>query len=578
MEIFVNDIKIPFNGSINLRFFNPMFNNIGGHSFPVSFDPRIPIVKKAFGFPGQIDCNWPTSATARIKTPLIDVIGEWEITEASETNIEAYFKASSGHFYSLVGDRLLTSLKLGGVQYPAGEYGTAEEVLGIMDASMEASYPDDEYTAFTAYMPNAYGSTTEDKYKIVNDVTWDGDGNPTFVVPVEQRWNNTIYLFAGTVIDYIFKETGYRINRSVFRTDPELQKLVIFNCYNRDSSNAFDYTKLVPKVKITDFLKAFTNRFDIGFFINESNKSVDIIFFDDVIQKGVKEVKTRFTSKPVTDNRRVTGIQFPLNAPDSWALHEVGSYSEISAAIHPAVNKYSDLPIGALEYNHIFFVKSESAFYKIVYEDSTYKAKRVCMNLFPYNPGSGGEDMEQYSGIPGMYTIIKAITGTTSVWNPGTEQYDELPYSTDFHAAAPRCDLQVADKNINNDFPLMLVFARGINEGYVVPDDNTPDHLYYPLGNNDIYDGLGAAIAGAALALNWNEDNGVIKYSWENRINWELNGKKVVKGNLSTDDLRELVDYTQVVRIEKNNYLVKSQDVELSGEFIKVEDTELLRL
>lgn len=578
MDIYVNDIKVPFADRLSLRFYNPLFNDIAGHSFPVVFNPQIPLVKQAFGFPGEQDNDFPTTAKARIRCGLLDIEGEWQITEASKIKIEAYYKCNSGDFYSMIGEKLLTEMAYGGVKYPAGALATVAQVLAHMDTKMDASYPDDDYAAFCAYMPKAYGDDTESMYTLVNEIEWDESGDPTFKDKGGNQGNDTVYLFIGTVIDYIFEEFGYRIARNVFRTDPQLQKKVIYNTYNRKSYPAFDYSKLVPAIKIGDFLKAITNRFNIGFFIDEGSKTVEIIFFDDLINKGVKSLATKFISQPVTDNRRTTGLIFPLNAPDDWSDHKFKGESDFEPFTPIAVNKLRDIVPGALTNGNVYFVKAESAYYNVAYIEGDYVAVRKCMRNFPYNPGSAGKEITQYSGIPGMFTYVGGWSHTELVWDPELGGNVEVTTETSADLVMPRCDLECTDTLNNTGFSLMFLSAAGIQESYVVPVEGGPATLKYPLGTNDIYDAEGAAITGIDLAFNWNEDNGLIAFAWENRINWEMNLKKTVKASLSNDDPDQLINFAQAVRVENNNYLVNVVDMEIEGDLINIEEAELLRL
>ncbi len=579
MELFADKIRIAFDGSMTLKFFNPLFNSIGSHSLPISVNAKIPSALKAFGFAGKEEAETPQSVDGRIISKLLDVQGSWQITEASAERIEAYYKGSMGDFYSQVGETLLTGLNFGGIKFPAGALATVAQVLVHMDTKMNAVYPTDEYAAFCAWMPNAYGDGTGDEYKWVNEVEHDVNGNPTFKDKGGNQGNDTVYLFVGTVIDYLFDEFGYRIGRNIFRENADLQHLVIFNTYNRKSYAAFDYRKLVPAITCTNFLKAITNRFNIGFFINEQSKVVDIISFDDMLSKDVNVPGCKFTTRPITDNRRPTGMHFPLNAPDEYAEHSYTGEDDFLPHVPIVVDKFRDIVPGALTYGNVYKVKSDSSYYRVVLEEGNYIAGRICSKDFPYSEGSGGTEVKQYSGIPGMYTYPMPWEETVLVWDPELQQNVEVTYETDVDMVMPRCDLEVTDTiSPNEGFPLMFVFARGVQEGYVVPAEGAPASIKYPLGTVDIYDAQGAELTGATLALNWGTANGIIATFWTNRIYWELNTKKKVRGPLTAEGIDKLIDFTRANRIENGNYLVNSVEVELSPGGERIGEVELYRL
>jgi hypothetical protein len=282
MELFANNIKIPFGETLSIKFFNPLFNDTGSHSLPISVSARIPSVNKAFGFPNSQEAPDPGVISANIKTGIIDLIGSWCINDCQGNKIEAYYKGSNGDFYSMIKEKMLTDLSFGGIKYPAGVGANHVTVLAYMTTKMDSVYPDNDWAAFMAYLADPVDGLSEE----VNPVTHvNPTGVPSFYDPGDL--NSTVYLFVGAVIDYIFAEFGYKVERNIFREDTDLKRLVIFNTFNRVTFiDAFDYTKLVPDVLILDFIKAIRDRFNIGFFVNEQSRSVKILSFNSIIASG----------------------------------------------------------------------------------------------------------------------------------------------------------------------------------------------------------------------------------------------------------------------------------------------------
>lgn len=622
MEFFVNNIKVPFSGSISLKFANPLFNDIGSYSFPISFPARIPVIQKAFGYPDKREAEIKPYIEGRIKTQFCDLLGSWGVNEAGD-NINTYFKPGSGDFFSLIKDKLLSDIDFGGVKWPIGEGAPWMYIFAHLNTKMDVSYPDSDYAVYCAYMPNAVDIENPFDVKFINKVF------QTIVDPLEfddTCKNTSIYLFAGTVIDYLFSNHGYRVEENIFRKDPDFKKLTIFNTFNLRAPNSneysgqarIDYKDLVPHLTCGDFLKAIRDRFNIGFFINEQQKSVRIKSFDSIIIDSVRYAVCGTRPKaPVIENNRLSGINFPLNAPDDWSNHSFKSADELKNPI--IVNKYRDILPETRTAGDLIFVQSESAYYRIALNDAdtpVNEAQRICTDMFPYSEGDGTGEITQLSGIPAMYTHTINL------------EY-ESGNNTDVDYVVPRCDL------VGNgygqpftEFPLMFLFARGVincftipaefdpddsvigyanraafpetgstgirylaidTEKYfrwngsdyfeiILPEPNTPPVYTYPIGTSDVYDAEGTKISTANKALKWGGEFGLIEWLWANRINWEINIKKLIKTEMLSEDIAKLIDMDEWKRVGDDNYLVNSFEIEVEEKKVRLRNVELLRL
>lgn len=582
MELFASEIKIPFGGSMTLKFFNPLFYDIGANSLPVSFNNKIPVVSKAFGWPHKEEVAGVGQQIAgRIKTKFLDLIGGWGINEASNDVISAYFKPSSGDFNSMIKDVRLRELDFGGVKYPAGFYENGDpkaylDILTHMNSKMDVSYPDSEYAAFCSYMPNADTDNGTVNIKFINPVDFDESGDPEFINP--QDLNNSLYLFVGTVIDYLFANYGYRIEKNIFREDVNLKCLVIFNTFNICAPLSslyfdqarFDYKDLLPDITCGEFLKAVRDRFNIGFFINEQRRSVKIVSFDSMISGyGQQASGDRQIKGKTVDNNRIDGINFLQMGPDEWCKHKfLSAEDELEDPI--IVMTYRDILPATRQPGDLILVQSEPGYYRIKFTaPSTYEAVRLCPDQFPYKEGNGEMEMTQLSGIPAMTTL----EGETQYYLVG-----EDPASAEIDYLLPRCDL------VGNgygrpftEFPLMFLFTRGIADCNVIPTAGDPVYKY-PLGTSDVYDATGNKISSANLALKWGGAYGLVQEYWANRLSWEQNIKKLIKTELLSDDIARLIDMGEVKPIGKSNYLVNSFEIEMTNKQERLRNVELLRL
>jgi hypothetical protein len=624
--------SIPYNTPIKLKFFNPLFNDISSYSLPMSFNSKIPAINRAFGFPNKADAEMKQEIEGRIKTRFTDLIGSWRVTKAGD-EIEAYFTPGAGDFYCKIKDKLLTDIDFGGVRWANDLEGEIwPNMRPFLNSKMDVSYPESEYAAYTAYMPNAVNIDISDSAKIVNAVILPETGPMQFY---EDDGNTAVYLFAGTVIDFLFENYGYKIEENIFREDPDLKQLTIFNTFNLRppapseyyGKARIDFKLLVPHIACSDFLKAIRDRFNIGFFINEQQKSVRIVSFDNIITDGVRfsVCNTRLKS-PSVENNRMTGLTFPKNEPDEWASHSYKSIDELKNPI--IVVKYRDILPLTRNLGDIIFVQNEQSYYRIVLNEDdppVNSALRISTDIFAYTAGDGVQEVTQLSGIPGMYTLTL------------NQEYvfyyieDRHTADTDVDYVIPRCDLvgNGYDQPFT-EFPLMFLFARGITDCYSVaqsinpedpvyeyanlaafphdgaintryyaidsglyyrwtdldnryyvismPEAANPPTFTYPLGTNDVYDINGSKIFSANLALKWGGDYGLIKRFWINRINWEMKIKKLIRANMLSEDISKLLDMSEWKRVSNSNYLVNLFELTVEGKNVRIENVELLRL
>jgi hypothetical protein len=620
---------IPYNTPITLKFFNPLFNDISSYSLPMSFNSKIPAINRAFGFPNKADAEMKQAIEGRIKTQFVDLGGSWRVTEAGDT-ITAYFTPGSGDFYCKINGVLLNDLDFGGVRWAEYEGAVWANMRIHLNSKMDVSYPDSEYCAYCAYMPNSVNLDLSDEAKIINEVMFPDGEDMQFK---DDHGNTAAYLFAGTVIDYIFNNYGYKIEDNIFRNDPDLKQLTIFNTFNlrAPASSEFfemariDYKMLVPHITCSDFLKAIRNKYNIGFFINEQTKSVRIVSFDDIISDGVRFAACSTRPKsPIITNNRLAGITFPLNEPDAWSTHSYKSRDELYNPV--VVNTYRDILPLTRALGALLFVQSESAYYRIALNDAdppVNEAKRIATDYFPYTEGDGSQEITQLSGIPAMYT--HTLNEEYTYLYMGSPQIA----NADVDFLIPRCDLTGNGYGQPfTEFPLMFLFARGIqnasaantiynandpiqeyanlaafpetgsagirylaiDSGYfyrwigneyvhiTMPEPAEPPTFTYPLGTSDIYDATGTKISDANHSLKWGGDYGLIKWLWTNRINWEMNIKKLVQPNMLNEDISKLLDMSEWKHMGYNNYLVNSFEVVINGKNVNLQNVELFRL
>lgn len=585
MELYVNNIRVPFNGSISLKFANPLFNDIGSYSFPVTFPARVPVVQKAFGYPVNIESERPGYITARIKDGLLDLLGEWQISNVTDNTIEAYFKGGTGGFNQVAGPKLLTDLTYNGVTTPVLIPDTRENVLAYMTTLIDSVYPDTDYTAFCAYLPLAIGEDTLPDLQFVNPVSWTNN-TLAFIVPDSGVLHSAVYLFVGAVIDYIFTEHNYKIEKNIFSEDPDLKQAVIFNTYNQNGHWEFNYQNFVPRKTVKEFLAKTKARFNVGFFIDEERRSVIIDKFDNVVRDLVI-TNLKLTLKKV-DPRKPTGIKLTSELTDAFTDNQYTKISEFPGdygTIYEVNNVRAILP-GAGTLNRIYYVKNEEAYYVVkALPEWGYEAQRICTDQLPYITGDGSEPRDVAAGSTGMYNLRA----------PFTYQYQGNDHDDYADWLLPRCDLQCNFKSSLYDwltrdplnfieFPIMFLFARGKQNVYMYTEANISDPeatpsftINAPFGTISVYGPTGAKLY-ADLALTWNGEYGLVEKLWAKRLNWEMKDKKVVTADIIGNDYIKMLKYNKALRIENHNYLVNTFNIKITENNLWVTDAELFRL
>jgi len=576
MRLVANNVQLPCTGDIVLKFCNPLFNDKGLLSLPLEFSSRVPQVLKAFGFPsGKEVATLVKMIPGYIEIDNHFIYGSWKVTEADTDVIRTYFVAGLGDFYSKINKMYLPDIDFGGIFYPTDDpLEPYQTLLDLINSKLESIYPDSDYTAYTAYMPNNKG----DGYYhfLVNNVSM-ADGVVNILAPVAGGGSNSVFLFVGAVIEKLFSTLGYFVTENIFKTDPELQRLTIFNTYNifpnfgspHFGKAMLDFSKLVPKILCSEFIKAIRNRFNIGFFIDEKNLQVRIIKFDSILKNGPVNTSIKI-GKHSLSNNCLSGVNFPLNPPDEFSRHNYPDDSEIY--ITATVAKYRDiLPETRIE-GSIIFVTSEQTYYKIVLDEEDIKiAERLCPKQYPYKEGDGSSEIQQISGVLSMYTYSKLY----SYYYPEVEPVN---YAANIDLLLPRCDLAGnREGDPYTPFPLIFVSARGLQKCWVEGLPGAPE-LIYPMGSTDLYDALGDQLSTAEMALKWRDPAGIIARYWTNRLLWEQNTKKLVKTDSINPFLDILSDFSKILRIGTDNYFVDKFTLTAGIKVKVVTDVELIRI
>jgi hypothetical protein len=569
VKLYVNNIQVPLSEALSIKYFNPILNDMGGYSFPITFNGNNLAVQKAFNWPSGKGINNSTLVAGKIKIGHHEYLGTWKVSEASEATIEASFIPERGAFYLAVGDKTLRDLSYGGDRYPLGGLADEEDMVEYFNDFLDASFPENDFAVFMAYMPNASGVEESENCKVVNPVDHDEETGEPFLSypPSGIGYNNTIYLFAGLIVESIFNEYGYRINSNIFREDPDLRRLTVFNTYRRryNEPALIRYSDHVPGIRIVDFLKTLRDRFGIVALIEENSRSVSIVSIQNILKKQPRSIISNTALKSF-DKNRISGVRLPFVSGDPWMVNGYDSISDMYKYTPQEVAKLRDIPAGPLR--TFYLVRSESCYYEVINSDGSYVIERRCVNSFPHLAGSEVSETEINSSHVGQYTYVRQISF----------EYNEQTRYTDIDYVVPRCDLQGWAASFI-DYPLMFCFARGVQPCYIVPASGAPSSLSYPMGSFDVYNALGAKIDDANMALRWGGTYGLVDRLLGEIIEWKLNRQQLCTINSETlVPLEDLIDFSRPVFYGNDKFIVDTFTAELFKNRLVISDLKLLRL
>lgn len=392
-----------------------------------------------------------------------------------------------------------------------------------------------------------FGSFTNVKDEFLNKyfTDWVNEWSGGALVTAPKPLNISLYLF------YVIKELcaamGYEARGDLF-LDKELEKLIVFNNWIFEWDNGFevDEYRLVPDISVSQFFEKLAS---LGIAIDIDSRR-NMITFD-----LVKNIPDRIDIVDWTelfefdyqiDFQEKLDIQLNQSNSDGYAgqvTKELEGKEGANTVAYPS--DVASPPVGLEEYA---YVQVEESHYKVT------QVSPLEMERFHQNPDYQFGDGERFINIP--ETLLVAV---------------HQGYA---NALMPKCDFEWSDKDQVSDFPLQLVFYRGMQV--------SRSSLTYPAltGSNLVTNSLG---------IDYFEESGSLKLSPAGENGWAVNmytdwaqrlsQTKVVKRKfqLPITDLVAL-NMNQPVRIYSSHFIIKQMSSTMlqSGQ-LRVE-LDLLRL
>lgn len=217
--------KIPY------KKLNSITNDIGDYSlsFPLPNDTE-GINAKAFGFTHRPSRFLKTQVTKDI---IIDfgftrIYSSISVNSANNKSLNCNLYSRKGAFNSLVKDKLMSELSLGGIRTIGSDY---EDAVDYLTANVAKGQDETDFACFPIRNSEFFNDTSfetlfKSSYNIIN--YWDTD-NLEFSKDEDESFS--VFPYLGYVLNRIFEEHGYYVEDNPFVYENDLKDLTIYNTY-----------------------------------------------------------------------------------------------------------------------------------------------------------------------------------------------------------------------------------------------------------------------------------------------------------------------------------------------------------
>lgn len=565
----IGSFELATDQKIKIEYKSPLFNEIGTRSMPFEF-PNSNINNELLSHPeNRHPASKETSEIdVRIAFQINELLrGTIKKIESSLQSHQVYFRAGNGEFNSIS-----KTLYLNELDYNEQISTSAIDVPtfgAAMDASVYNYNQNSHYIFAPVYMPNIEGDpdlTGREGAQLLN--YWNiADQKFSFaMLPLEIVAQSFIHTapqpFLWFVAQKIFELIGYNVIYNDLYEDEFLRKQVLFNSntthvlFDKDGNflNFGYYLNFffdLPHVLISDFITAIETRFFIKVIVNETNKSIEIKLWNNIIDDIQYEVYEHGYEylKSIND---ITGIDYSVEMPDD-------DYTQQNIAddidIYDSVQSISDLPIPNNYKTRYYYIINQNLFVR--YEENTYLP--LGYNFNKYNYLTPSESIESASGSLLMYNLI------------------DYPYDYRLIARTDRIRPSEAYPTVitQNEYKdlIFMSYEGLIDMGAGIIYPVLTSHNYYM---NNAYNYVQIPNTNTLSA---ETEYGIIAKYGLKYLYWYVNLRfqEIRKIHFSIADLIGL-NFSRKIRIDENNYLIDSFDVEFSNENFIVSDVKLQKI
>lgn len=451
MEIITENgehLDLPANYTIDIELINPLLDEVGSQTAPGAL-PYTPRNLRLLDHPDRMDrakkYTIKRNVTLQQET-FVKKATQAVLKANSHDKIVSTFYFDEAIFYEKI-----KGLKLDTLHYqidPAfpslgnpSVQGCMDFIFQVMAQTRESDFhvfpiltKIDKYPNFFDFFekPDILNMTLHDtNQKLLRLRSWsvrtDTVDNATITYPA--GYGITFFLKVSYLLESIARELGYIVGTNIFKTHPELQRLVIVNDVADTIVRGYvDYRQLVPAITVSDFLTCLKQKFGACMVVEEEKKQLHIDLYENILKQPAdmdltgflteypclewtdpKQVKlsagTALTfSKPETelyeDFVKTHGIPAPFQLLGELILNKAYFDSSTSSLIMYVPDK--DTPawktnkLVRLSSSNFAYYTKDTVDFKELKSDDEQLAEVFLMEILEKNPSTGLTEFESY--------------------------------------------------------------------------------------------------------------------------------------------------------------------------------------
>jgi hypothetical protein len=451
-------------------FFN--LNDLAGeYSLPFTF-PYTPKNARLLGLPNhyytkrikkKIAGELYDSNNFSYSGDLVIQTAELNVNDIHKSKISGFFLTGVSSFFTLIKNKKLKELELGGIRQFAWTDNDPESlVIGFwqhVHFTLDGLY---DYSFAPVRNEKWAGNTDEgspDWMNKLDDVgNIDFENNATTLAPqVSLKY----------ILEQIFAEHGWTFDSSEMNDDqwstlfmPSFYGVTWQRIIEDDDPPFFIFTPLLnisinlqnhvpPEMLITELILAIRNRYNWGFDFN-SSKKVCKMFPLKELANGVKKDWTSFMNPRLLstfdEDEKIFAFKNDIDSNDG--LSSTPDFKK--ATYGTPVFSFADLPApGEDNFNLVIYCWKENRYYQCRYneDDNVYEWDVFADNIYDYDPDGANEEISTVASTMPVYKTLYRLDG-----------------SVEFYGLFPLCEQEGNWEGKKGDFVswgLRLLFHRG---------------------------------------------------------------------------------------------------------------------
>lgn len=565
----MHELELPEKLEIRMNSKSPVFfPEIGDFSFPFQISGHSRINSLAFNFPSRPNqfSNIQVSNDIKIyNNNQLILSGELVTKETKSGNLSNYIKSQNGLFYSLIKNKKMTEVEMGGERVLGVD---VSEVYAYYDSIAATKYPYADFAVFPVCNTNFYDGF------ISIETVWKNNNNVVNWYHQNQFKDiraSTPFPYLCYFLKQLFTMFGYSIRENFFETDDELKSICIYNAnaastwyvmpgggINLRAALVIDLAKHLPEINISTFLIDIQRRFNCSIHIDDYLKEVRIIKNQDLLQLYNETNLTKLLDNQISwQHERPTG--FLLNSNNDSTDKQIIINTLNLDNIKDSVATETDLPLYSNTINDLRLVTDQQTYYIWSFpNDGTLNPPEWVpyANFWPIAIGYGKNEILSNVDTLKMHKGEKLhfIDRVTKWLVPRSDQLGNIVDSYQW---------------TGHEFSARLLFYRGMYNDEI----GNP----YPLASSDVYDYDNNIIGN--YSLRWNSAYGIYEKFYKNWLWHRMNIGKFGKTNvnINSSDIANIKNFKKykiqnfsVLPVRKDYTIFNNGQAFLDIEFYKL--------